>query len=660
MDHAGRRNNQMETRRLRQSLDFVFPPDPGALRLLSALRATLAGVLTFLLVILLETVVAVPDTDRILGFALALFITATVRDGTPRQQLVTTALAPLAAFFATTVAALLLDRPIAAAAVVPLIMFAATYGASRGPRYASLGTVAVIAYTLGLVTRQPPDTLPIRFVVLVIAAADAALIRRVLLRENPAAELARLSRAILAGVGRALDKIAAAVAAGRWTEPARDEIGRDLRRLSETMLLAQGRVAALPEQALDEKAQVGQLLKIELATERVARVAMRDMGTPADRVSLLASLQAVRRGETPPSSRSTARLSVTLDLLGQVMHDPPEETVTTSAPPSAKAVSGLHPALQTAIAAGLAILGGDLVSPNRWYWAAFAAFVMFQGTHSRGESIKKGWQFMVGTLAGVVFGMLAATLLSGHEILTMAAIIVAVFLAFQANVAAYVVMMFWITVILGLLFGMLGYFTPDLLLMRLKEAATGAACGALVATLVMVRRDGTAALEARIAFLRALRDLLRSASGALLGEKSEPGLAAQVLIAAQRFHDLIALGQSGGYRPAGLASPREKSERERMLLLEPIEEWASELGNLAMQPAKLEDPALIRSVRETAAHIDETLADLIDRWTAGSSAKSVASEPTEDLGETPRGELANRAARLLLRIDTALVNLASR
>jgi len=256
--------------------------------------------------------------------------------------------------------------------------------------------------------------------------------------------------------------------------------------------------------------------------------------------------------------------------------------------------------------------------------------------------------------------MLAATLLSGHEMLSMAAIIVAVFLAFQANAAAYVVMMFWITVILGLLFGMLGYFTPDLLLMRLEEAATGAACGALVATLVMVRRDGTAALEARLAFLRALRELLRSASGALLGDKSQLGLAAQILTAAQRFHDLIALSQNGGYRPAGLASPREKTERDRILLLEPIEEWASELGNLALQPAELDDPTLIRSVRETAAHIDETLADLIDRWATASPFTQVPSEPAEDLGATPRGEIANRAARLLLRIDTALVNLASR
>jgi uncharacterized membrane protein YccC len=641
-------------------LDFVFPPDPGALRLLAALRATLAGVLTFLLVMLLGTVATIPDADRILGFALALFITATVRDGTPRQQLITTAIAPFAAFAAATLAALLLDQPIATAAVIPLIMFAATYGASRGPRYASLGTVAVIAYTIGLVTRLPPDTLPMRFVVLMIAAANAAVIRRVLLPEKPQAELARLSRAIDAGIRNVLDKIAAAITSGAWTERARADLQHDLRRLSETILLAQGRVAALSGEASAEKAHVRQLLKIELATERTARVALRDLETPADQTSLLASLQAVRRGETPAPSESTARLSATLGLLSQVMHDPPEEMVTASTPPSVSARSGLRPALQTAIAAGLAILGGNLVSPNRWYWAAFAAFVMFQGTHSRGESLKKGVQFMIGTLAGVVFGMLAATLLSGHEMLSMAAIIVAVFLAFQANAAAYVVMMFWITVILGLLFGMLGYFTPDLLLMRLEEAATGAACGALVATLVMVRRDGTAALEARLAFLRALRELLRSASGALLGDKSQLGLAAQILTAAQRFHDLIALSQNGGYRPAGLASPREKTERDRILLLEPIEEWASELGNLALQPAELDDPTLIRSVRETAAHIDETLADLIDRWATASPFTQVPSEPAEDLGATPRGEIANRAARLLLRIDTALVNLASR
>ena len=146
--------------------------------------------------------------------------------------------------------------------------------------------------------------------------------------------------------------------------------------------------------------------------------------------------------------------------------------------------------MQTAVATALAIAAGDLVSPNRWYWAAFAAFVMFQGTRSRGESIAKGAQFVIGTLGGVVFGMLRRPpLLSGHEILTMAAIVAAVFLAFQANVAAYGRMVFWITVILGLLFGMLGFFAPELLLLRLEETAVGCCVRCAGGCLVLVRRE---------------------------------------------------------------------------------------------------------------------------------------------------------------------------
>ena len=158
-------------------IDLLFPPDPGALRLLAAFRATLAAVLTFFLVVLLSTVAAVPVSDRILGFAIALFITANVRDATPRARLTTIAIAPFVAFAATALAAWLLDQKFVAAAVVPPMMFTIAYGAARSPRYASLGIVGLIAYFVSLVTQQPPDTLPLRFVVLVLAAGDAALIR---------------------------------------------------------------------------------------------------------------------------------------------------------------------------------------------------------------------------------------------------------------------------------------------------------------------------------------------------------------------------------------------------------------------------------------------------------------------------------------------------
>jgi uncharacterized membrane protein YccC len=328
-----------------------------------------------------------------------------------------------------------------------------------------------------------------------------------------------------------------------------------------------------------------------------------------------------------------------------------------AAPPPVSTAPGLRPALQTAIAAGLAVVAGNLVSPNRWYWAAFAAFVMFQGTRSRGESIAKGVQFMVGTLAGVVVGMLAATLLAGNQILTMAAIVAAVFLAFQANVAAYGVMVFWITIILGLMFGMLGYFAPELLLLRLQEGAVGAASGALVAGLVLVRRERAATQDATIAFLRALGLTVDGTARALLDGAPEADLAARILATEQRFRDLAAVAQSD---QSGLAGSHNEALRRRMLLLEACEGWAREAGEISLRSAALDDPGLAKSVRQTVARIDTTVPALIDRLANQSIIPSIAEEPAEDLGQALDDPPSRRVVRLLLRLDAALVHLASR
>jgi hypothetical protein len=256
---------------VRVAIDHLFPPDPGSLRLLAALRATLAGVLTLLLVLLLGMFVVAPITDRILGFAIALFIAATVRDNDIRQKLVTISLGGLAAFASTALAALLLDQPFAAAAVVPVLMFVVVYSSIRGPRYASIGTVTLIGYIVGLVTRQPPETLPTRLLVIVLAAGVAALIHGVLLPERPLAELNRLRRAVRARIANVLDRIAAAVAAGAWTVALRAELEREIARLSETVMLAQARVARLATQLPGQGIPWLHLLEMDVAVERVSR-----------------------------------------------------------------------------------------------------------------------------------------------------------------------------------------------------------------------------------------------------------------------------------------------------------------------------------------------------------------------------------------------------
>jgi Fusaric acid resistance protein-like len=642
-------------------LDQFFPPDPGALRLLAALRSTLAGALTFGFVVLLGLAVAVPIADRVLGFALGLFIAATLRDGSRRQQAITIALAPCAAFAATALAAILYREPIVAAAAAPPLMFLAACGAAHGPRYGSLGMVALISYMVGLVSRLPLQDLSLRALVLIGAAAIVALVRFVLLPERPQAELERLRKAIHVWVGRALARIEAGVAAGEWTQKTEADLRRDVRRLGDVVMLAQARVAALAAR-LPAKEKLGNrwmhLLRIELTIERAARVALIDLGGPDDRAWLLTALQDLRSAAPLPPGPPATQLAAALALLDRVLREPPEETTPIAAgPPPALALS-LRPALQTAIAAALAVFVGVLISPNRWYWAAFAAFVMFQGTRSRSESIAKGAQFMAGTCAGVFTGMLIATLLDGHQALAMAAIIAATFLAFQANVAAYGVMAFWMTIILGLAFGMLGYFTPDLLLLRLKEAAVGSLCGALVASLVLVRRDRAAAQDATIAFLSALGRTLDDCAHALIEGALDPKLSALMLASEQSAHDLCAIAQA---EFVGRLAARNEPLRQRVLLLEACEQWARELAQICLQSVRLADPEQMGAARHAIARIDATLARLTGRVSENAvQQRPGEAELADNFGLAFPDDPPFRAVRLLVRLDNALTHVALR
>ncbi|MBN8930260.1 MAG: hypothetical protein BGO51_02825 [Rhodospirillales bacterium 69-11] len=645
---------------------LFFPPDPGGLRLLAALRATLAGLLAFGLVLLLGTLIPLPITDRILAFAIALFIGVTVRDPTPQGRLLTFAFGPLVAFASTAAATLTSPIPLLAAAIVPALMFGAAWGNARTPRWGALGMVALVAYLLAMVAHQPPSTLPARFLVLVIAGASVALVRGVLLPERPAQELARLRATIGRQLDRVLADIAAAVTGGGWTEARRRSLAADTFRFGDTTMLAQVRVAALSSEIRAEGNIWMHLLTIALATERVARAAVQDpalqgAGPSAERDALAAAIAALRARRPLPALPETP-LATTLVLLDHLLHDPPQPGGAPPAAPLPPAPASLRPAIQTAIAGGLASIGGELVSPNRWYWAAFAAFVMFQGTRSRAESVAKGVQFILGTAAGVIGGTLLAALVTDHQWLSLGLIVGAVFLAFQANVASYTVMVFWITVIIGLLFGMLGFFAPTLLLLRLQEAVVGAICGAAVACLVLARPEGAVARQAAIEALRALGASLDASVAALRGGTPDPHLSALVLTAEQRMRDLHSVTQTTWFGRGVQPEP----VRRMALLLEACEQWARELGRIALDAGALHassDPGAEDSraaIAATHARIAALLPRAIAHVAADAPFAPAAEEPVIALGRARDDTPLQRADRLLLRIEAALLNLTTR
>lgn len=91
-----------------------------------------------------------------------------------------------------------------------------------------------------------------------------------------------------------------------------------------------------------------------------------------------------------------------------------------------------------------------------------------------------------------------------------------------------------------------------------------------------------------------------------------------------------------------------------MLVLEGCERWSRELGQIGLQAARLEDPGLVKLVRETAAGIEKAVPELI----AGLSRRSAIALPDDEAMEASSDDLP-RAVRLLLRIDSALVHMAA-
>lgn len=174
-------------------------------------------------------------------------------------------------------------------------------------------------------------------------------------------------------------------------------------------------------------------------------------------------------------------------------------------------------AIQVSVAASLAIVTGELVSPLRWYWAVIAAFVIFAGTNSWGETLTKGWQRLLGTVLGVPCGMLVATLVSGNAVVSLVLIFVCLFCAFYFMTVTYSLMIFWITTMLALLYGLLGEFSFDVLLLRIEETAIGAVIGVGVAILVLPTDTRTAIRDDARAFLTTLSALIETSAAAMLG-----------------------------------------------------------------------------------------------------------------------------------------------
>ena len=71
-------------------------------------------------------------------------------------------------------------------------------------------------------------------------------------------------------------------------------------------------------------------------------------------------------------------------------------------------------AVQAALAAALAIIVGEAISPQRYYWAVIAAFIAFTGASNTGETFQRSVARVAGTMAGLVGAIALAHVTTGH------------------------------------------------------------------------------------------------------------------------------------------------------------------------------------------------------------------------------------------------------
>ena len=151
---------------------------------------------------------------------------------------------------------------------------------------------------------------------------------------------------------------------------------------------------------------------------------------------------------------------------------------------------------------------------------------------------------VAGTVVGIGAGLLLDDAIGGNTALSLAAILAALVLGFYLMRINYAFMAMGITVMVSQLYVQLGEFSGSLLLLlRLEEAAIGAAIAIAVVLLVLPLRTRRVLRIALRAHIRAVGQIADHASGYLAGEGSDAALHADARAVDATYQALVATAQ---------------------------------------------------------------------------------------------------------------------
>ncbi|MGW5723092.1 FUSC family protein [Amycolatopsis sp. NPDC003865] len=536
------------------ALDRLAAADPGLVRL----RLAGSAVLGIVLAVAALLPAHVPLTVMLVGAIAAMMTAFTVNDATPGGQAVTLVLAFLTGAASITVASLGSALPPMDSVVFVLLIFVAVYAQRFGARGTALGSIGFFLFFFPMFLQAHLAQVPQLLMALGVGVLANAVVRFVLLRHNAEAEFLRVRRAFRARLA-AVVRAAEAHLAVNGSDRTRKQLRHALAQLHECVLLIEDAAPDVVDARAADRLR-RRAIEVELAVQWLTITVQRtcsaelDADVRDDLIARLARFRALmerdprelplisQTGEysrmlvegsridehaTPGDGvrKALAELALADDRAQRAAApestvDPLDDHEDDEPAPTFAYDNRTRSAIQAVVGGGLAVLGGELVSHQRWYWAVLTVFVVFIGASSAGATFVKGVRRLGGTLIGIVGGVLLALGVGGNTAATLALILVCVFgMVYTARVSQ-VVMAFFITSMLGLLYSLLGTFSLEVLWIRVAETAVGATAGILAAVVIVPVRTRSVMLDDIGAVLDELEEFLEHTRDLLAGEEN--------------------------------------------------------------------------------------------------------------------------------------------
>ncbi len=677
---------------------FLVDSDPGRLRLRSAAATTSALVLAMIALFGFIRIADQPITVAMLGTIVAMQSSAAVKDRQQHSRVVTTLLLFFPAVGAVSLAAVLSQFGRLADVGFIAVLFGAVWVRRFGPRGNALGMVAFISYFFALFLRASPGQIPMLAVAIVVGLGASLLVRTLICPDRPAVEVRRLACALRTASTAVLDVV---------TNRGEDDLAilrRRLDRLGETALMIDDwldRHDAAQSLSITSEDLAMRVFEAQIALEQLASLLWSlepaktwpsglDAAIASVRVCLQHNpseddLRAARKRAAAAADRADLSIPegiatvvayrvvqahlaihhITTKALGTAEPaDPEPET------PPEEVQSGLNPstkaAIQVAVATSAAAILGDLISPDRWYWAVLTAFLVFTGVSTRGEILSRAGQRIVGTIAGVVAGVLLAAVVGQNSPLQIVLLVICVFCAFYLVTVAYAWLTFFITVLLAMLYGLLGDFSVHVLELRIAETAAGGLVG--IASAYFIFSTGTRAtlVEKINDYLDRMTELIDAGIDSVVEPGGETDLVAETRRLDNALQSVITAGKPLEMGPAARS---RRGVRRLLRGLQVSNRSAHALARAGVNAARA-DPdttppeATAAALRDAAAHVCGTIS------TVKQVVTGVFVDPPEKATETmildvtatsmiPPGPVRG-AITALSNLDRALVTVTTR